>query len=67
MRTLYSLKPTILTDFRHNETETPGPDLRNAVDSVVKKSRKSLNKTIDRVTDALDPANIALPESPISV
>ena len=56
-------RKVLILYHRHADGETPGPDVRSAVDGVIKRSRKSLNK----LTDALDPAKIPLPDTPVSV
>ncbi|ORX34370.1 hypothetical protein BD324DRAFT_653148 [Kockovaella imperatae] len=57
----------VLVAPRHHDTETPAPEVVKTVEGTVKKPRKSMNKALDRIADAIDPANIALPESPINV
>ncbi|KAK1926409.1 hypothetical protein DB88DRAFT_481707 [Papiliotrema laurentii] len=55
---------------RHHSDESDTPlevrDVKQAVEGSVKKGRKSVNKALDKVAN-VDPASIALPESPINV
>lgn len=38
-----------------------------SVEGTVKKGRRSVNKAVDKVVNAVDPASIALPETPINL
>ncbi|GFZ49155.1 hypothetical protein JCM24511_06905, partial [Saitozyma sp. JCM 24511] len=52
----------------HGETDSePSETVTGAIASATKKSRKSINKAIDRVTETIDAASIPLPETPIAV
>jgi hypothetical protein len=42
-------------------------DVKEGVEASAKKARKSVTKIVDKVAGVIDPANVALPETPVAL
>ncbi|KAK4689777.1 hypothetical protein P7C73_g325, partial [Tremellales sp. Uapishka_1] len=50
-----------------SDTESTSGDVKSAIMASARKSRKSINKAIEKVQSSFDAASIPLPESPVTV
>ena len=56
--------------FRHSVESSDSDavaDLKEGVQASAKKARKSVNKIVDQVAGLIDPASVALPETPVAL